>query len=884
MKRLLALLFFAAAAVAQQVNPHTQIRWPAECAAPGMVYNFQSNTCIDTQHVDPGHVTWPPSCTSGVYSPATNTCVPVGAAANPGGSNGQLQINSAGIFGGVSLNGGLFVDGVGALNSTGVLSSAYGLSFLGDSNTAGFGVTAGQDYPSLMAADLGGVTKNNYAISGDNWADCAYRTLTSVSTTDFANPATMITCGTNNSRFVNAPIPASYSQTAQQEMAAAFFRLATSNQQDQIYFTNGTIWTQTSGTWIKEMPWFLMGYAAGHLGSGYCDLDVLSLTGTGMQFTIHTNTPTGGAVNGGVQINLNGDAIAIGTTVTTVVSSPLSCSGSGAQMAITAVGQVPVLAATGSGSVTTTQNAEVMAATGTGVLTGTVRVGPSGTVAVTYPVGPAYGGSFQVLIDGTPAADIFSGATTFSEAWGASETVPNNAPNTAQILSASLQGQGAKAAVFSGLAVGSHTVAISIVSGKVGVSHLTSPHGVVNWGNNAPHAGVGGTIYEKNNAQAANVTAWNSLTASTVQTLRTKAGLNLIFVNLNDGLDSAMDLINSGSAIGNCQPNTDSSTGVHLAFGSCGHAIVAREFEQGMKIVAVQTAPQRVGFASTTYVASNSAPMPSVSNILLSAASAQTFTLFPSAFANQVIKVENTGVGVWTIACSGGATCTSVPASLPGTSLNAAQGSWMLCNAIGTQWFCQAGNGVDASNSVNYGPLKSVCSTVGGCTLAKYIEYSLVSSTVGAGSTMTLPAINTMQTGHPITIDNISGFPLTLSIPSSGTMPTTLGIGCTITFSVQNQASNVYRILGSSCPMYTGTTGTITGSALTNSCNSGTVTVTGAAAGDPVSVSSTTGADVGGAFYLRGSVTSANTVTVYVCGNGTPASLAYNVVVNKMRQ
>lgn len=76
-----------------------------------------------------------------------------------------------------------------------------------------------------------------------------------------------------------------------------------------------------------------------------------------------------------------------------------------------------------------------------------------------------------------------------------------------------------------------------------------------------------------------------------------------------------------------------------------------------------------------------------------------------------------------------------------------------------------------------------------------------------------------------------------------------------------------------------GTTGTITGTALAATCDSGTASVTSAVVGHPVSVSSTTGADVGGAFSLRGSVTSAGTVTVYVCGTGTPASLAYNVTV-----
>lgn len=76
-----------------------------------------------------------------------------------------------------------------------------------------------------------------------------------------------------------------------------------------------------------------------------------------------------------------------------------------------------------------------------------------------------------------------------------------------------------------------------------------------------------------------------------------------------------------------------------------------------------------------------------------------------------------------------------------------------------------------------------------------------------------------------------------------------------------------------------GVTGTITGTALTASCDSGTVMVPGAVVGHPVAVASTTGADVGGAFYLRASVTSTNTVTVYVCGTGTPSSLAYNVSV-----
>lgn len=80
-------------------------------------------------------------------------------------------------------------------------------------------------------------------------------------------------------------------------------------------------------------------------------------------------------------------------------------------------------------------------------------------------------------------------------------------------------------------------------------------------------------------------------------------------------------------------------------------------------------------------------------------------------------------------------------------------------------------------------------------------------------------------------------------------------------------------------PLPIGVTGTITGTALTATCDSGTATVTGATVGSPVSVSATDGVDVGGAFDLRASVTSTNTVTVYICGTGTPASKAYNVRV-----
>jgi hypothetical protein len=76
-----------------------------------------------------------------------------------------------------------------------------------------------------------------------------------------------------------------------------------------------------------------------------------------------------------------------------------------------------------------------------------------------------------------------------------------------------------------------------------------------------------------------------------------------------------------------------------------------------------------------------------------------------------------------------------------------------------------------------------------------------------------------------------------------------------------------------------GTTGILEGTSLHSSCESTSVSVAGSTVGSPVAVSSTTGVDLGAAFALRATVTSPNTVTVYVCGTGTPPSLRYNVKV-----
>lgn len=143
---LLAIACGAQLCGAQGISPHRDIRWPINCTNPGMAYNWQLNTCVAVGPVGnsgevqinqagswyslPGFsydfvnniltapnitvpgtanlsvpaakVIWPSSCATGVYVPATNTCVPTGTANNPAPPTGTLQMNSGGIFGPVT--------------------------------------------------------------------------------------------------------------------------------------------------------------------------------------------------------------------------------------------------------------------------------------------------------------------------------------------------------------------------------------------------------------------------------------------------------------------------------------------------------------------------------------------------------------------------------------------------------------------------------------------------------------------------------------------------------------------------------------------------------------------------------------------------------------
>jgi hypothetical protein len=161
----------------------------------------------------------------------------------------------------------------------------------------------------------------------------------------------------------------------------------------------------------------------------------------------------------------------------------------------------------------------------------------------------------------------------------------------------------------------------------------------------------------------------------------------------------------------------------------------------------------------------------------------------------------------------------------------------------------------------------------------------------GLGIDGTYSSTNTVIRLHAIGVQSGGGYNSSMKFCTTNNIAETCSVGIDM-----NQ--NIFNANGTSIPgavlgnksanntgaayvelVLTGTTGTITGTALTATCDSGTASVTGAVVGHPVAVSSTTGADVGGAFNVRASVTSTGTVTVYVCGTGTPASLAFNVTV-----
>jgi hypothetical protein len=116
-KTLLPFLLLAAP-LAAQTNPHTQIRWPANCNAANMVYTDSANTCMNAvvgPQIDPSAIiSWPANCNAPnmAYNFTLNSCystlvyISAGTTTNlPPGS--QATVTQTGTYPNYTLNFGI---------------------------------------------------------------------------------------------------------------------------------------------------------------------------------------------------------------------------------------------------------------------------------------------------------------------------------------------------------------------------------------------------------------------------------------------------------------------------------------------------------------------------------------------------------------------------------------------------------------------------------------------------------------------------------------------------------------------------------------------------------------------------------------------------------
>jgi hypothetical protein len=191
--------------------------------------------------------------------------------------------------------------------------------------------------------------------------------------------------------------------------------------------------------------------------------------------------------------------------------------------------------------------------------------------------------------------------------------------------------------------------------------------------------------------------------------------------------------------------------------------------------------------------------------------------------------------------------------------------------------------GSSTGKDLEIGPNSAFAMEIGGAITSSVVDNpSAAAATLSSGGSWSFPQLlSTTLSGNFAISGTLNAGATTLS---GLTISNNLGVVGQIG---NNNAvlfpSTTTGFVGSSAGgpalVLTGTTANIIGTALSASCDSGTATVTGATIGNPVIVSSTTGVDVGGAFNIRASVTATNTVTVFVCGTGTPNTMSYNVIV-----
>lgn len=515
--------------------PPSGIQWPSDCLANGKVYDVLSQTCkYNITTIDPGtQLTWPASCSTGVYSPATNTCVSTGSANNPGGSPGQIQVNAGGNFGGLNSQGnGLLVqrstgttqaDDCASFDANGNTVSAgrpcggtafslkNGIGVWSDSIGGGTGLPVGLGW-GLQLATVGGTAVTcNGVIGGTAIADTTYNMIGACGSlpADHNNRVNFMEIGTNAANGNNAP-SASYQLGEEQSAVAAGLILGTSGT-NKYWFSNSTLFTPTGSSWATLIP---INSVIGAAGSGYAVSDVLTLTQAGSCGCATIMVDTLGASNSVASYHF----VTYGSGYVNGFSTTSGGTGTGATINF---GWYATWAAATQSSVS-----------GESILSTSLIVGNKGTVGLVYGAYQSGGAGFQIFMDGgsTPLTDVVSNSTTLS----------SNYTGHARFGGADVRGLTWIGAVFSGIAPGSHTFTVqSTSSGLFTPMFLAIPHSNSYGGGDGPNLIMSNAMPEQGNAFNVSSCLLSNSHAAAASVLRTMGIIGVQYVDIAGWSDKA---------------------------------------------------------------------------------------------------------------------------------------------------------------------------------------------------------------------------------------------------------------------------------------------------------------------------------------------------------
>jgi hypothetical protein len=221
-----------------------------------------------------------------------------GAYTTPAGGGGSVA-TSANVL---TTNSQVQVDSIAS-------STDFGMTTLGDSITAGTGVTPSSlDYVSLMGADYG-LTPTNDAIVGNSAADVAWSVLNLLNPAESGNPIITSMIGTNNVNFEGVTGLPSFTQ--EQYLSATFTATSSNN---KILAGNSAV-TQ-SGTWTADTT-FPMANGLVSSTAGNTLTYAAQIGPSGVFYTLFRMSASGGSFTISVGGSLCTDTVLGSSTITT---------------------------------------------------------------------------------------------------------------------------------------------------------------------------------------------------------------------------------------------------------------------------------------------------------------------------------------------------------------------------------------------------------------------------------------------------------------------------------------------------------------------------------------------------------------------------------------